>query len=214
MRQIESSIPARMSLSGALAQPHAGNAASLLGLAETAPSPCMRAESLRLVWPFVPALRKFVGRRVPSNDVEDIVQESLVRVWRRDCDEEIEHPKSYLIRIASAVMIDRSRRERTRRLKMHCSLEERHHPDDRLSPHRIVLAREQLMSFVRAFESLPERTREIVIAIRVEGHSFKAVAHQFGISVSAVEKQVARALGVLSAQMKDPERAAGRSRGN
>jgi RNA polymerase sigma-70 factor (ECF subfamily) len=152
-------------------------------------------------------LREFVARRVSANDVEDIVQESLVRVWRRDGDAPIEHPKSYLIRIANAVIIDRARREGTRRKKMHCGLEERHHPNDPLSPHRIVLGREQLGIFMRGFEQLPGRTREILMAIRMDGQSFKAVAQHFGISVSAVEKVVSGALRALSEHLKEAERA-------
>lgn len=171
------------------------------------PTSCARAESLNRVWPFVPMLREFVARRVSANDVEDIVQESLVRVWRRDGDAPIEHPKSYLIRIANAVIIDRARREGTRRKKMHCGLEERHHPNDPLSPHRIVLGREQLGIFMRGFEQLPGRTREILMAIRMDGQSFKAVAQHFGISVSAVEKVVSGALRALSEHLKEAERA-------
>lgn len=175
----------------------------------TAPlTPCTRAESLQRIWPYLPLLRQVVTRRVPANDVEDIVQESLVRVWRREGEEPIENPRSYLIRIASAVIIDRARRERTRQLRMHCSLEERHHPNDPLSPHRIVLGREQLAIFVRAFQDLPSRTREIVVAIRMEGQSFKSVAERFGVSVSAVEKQVTNALRVLSTRLREAERAA------
>ena len=207
MQQIESSHPAQRGMSHAGAQANPGRSSSPTDAFEAPPPSGARVESLRRVWPFIPSLRKFVGRRVPANDIEDIVQESLVRVWNRVADEQIENPKSYLIRIASAVIIDRSRRERTRRLKMHCSLEERHHPDDRLSPHRIAVAHEQLTIFVRAFERLPERTREIVIAIRLEGHSFKAVAEGLGITVSAVEKQLAHALSVLSSRVKDTGRA-------
>jgi RNA polymerase sigma factor (sigma-70 family) len=179
----------------------------LLQINDTAPTPCARAESLNRVWPYVPMLRDFVARRVSANDVEDIVQESLVRVWRRDGDTPIAHPKSYLIRIANAVMIDRARREGTRRTKMHCGLEERHHPKDPLSPHRIVLGREQFTIFMRAFEQLPSRTRDILVAIRMDGESFKAVAQRFGISVSAVEKVIASALRVLSEYLKEAERA-------
>jgi len=181
---------------------------SLPGTHDPTLVPCARAESLNRVWPFVPMLREFVGRRVSANDVEDIVQESLVRVWRRDGDGPIEHPKSYLLRIATAVIVDRSRRARTRRLKLHCGLEERHHPNDALSPHRILLGREQLTIFMRGFEQLPKRTRAIIIAIRMDGQSFKSVAERFGISVSAVEKQVTNALRVLSAQLKEAERVA------
>jgi RNA polymerase sigma-70 factor (ECF subfamily) len=206
MQQIESSYQAQRGMSRARAQAHPGRSLSPAGTFETPQPSGARVESLRRVWPFIPSLRKFVGRRVSANDIEDIVQESLVRVWNRVCDEQIENPKSYLLRIASAVIIDRSRRERTRQLKMHCSLEERHHPDDRLSPHRIAVAHEQLTIFVRAFECLPERTREIVTAIRLEGHSFKAVAEGLGITVSAVEKQLAHGLSVLSLRVKDAGR--------
>jgi RNA polymerase sigma factor (sigma-70 family) len=174
---------------------------------EEPPTSCSRAESLRRVWPFLPLLREFVAKRVSANDVEDVVQESLVRVWRREGAAPIDHPKSYLFTIASAVIVDRSRRERVRQRNMHCGLEERHHPSDPLSPPRILLGREQLMIFMRGFERLPSRTRDILLAIRMEGQCFKSVAKRFGISVSAVEKQVTNALRVLSEQLQEAERA-------
>ena len=56
-----------------------------------------------------------------------------------------------------------------------------------------------------ALAQLPQRTREILLAVRVEGHSLKTVAARHGISTSAVEKHITRALKALAAQMQDDD---------
>lgn len=54
-----------------------------------------------------------------------------------------------------------------------------------------------------ALALLPQRTREIFLAVRLEGQSLKQVAASHGISTSAVEKHITRALNTLSVQLHD-----------
>jgi RNA polymerase sigma factor (sigma-70 family) len=49
---------------------------------------------------------------------------------------------------------------------------------------------------------LPERTRQILLAVRIEGASLKEAAARHGISTSAVEKHLSRALRALSESVR------------
>lgn len=151
------------------------------------------------IWPHVPTLRKYLQRRLPSDDVDDALQDILVRIIRRSSGAAVQHPKCYLYQVAHACLIDRRRRETSRRQTRHCELSEDVHPVDDLSPLRILLAREEMQATEAVLGQLPERTRAILLAMRLEGSSLKSLAERYNISTSAVEKHITRAIKALSA---------------
>lgn len=155
------------------------------------------------IWPYVPELRGFLMRRVPDGEIEDLVQDILLRLCRRVQGEHVEHPRSYLYQVANAAIVDRHRREASRCSRFHCELSDAAHPLDELSPLRILLAREDVSATEAALGALPERTREIIIAMRLEGGSLKSLALRYAISTSAIEKHVTRAMKALSRQRAD-----------
>jgi RNA polymerase sigma-70 factor (ECF subfamily) len=64
----------------------------------------------------------------------------------------------------------------------------------------ILEARQSLQTAVAALQALPERTRTIFVLRRLEGHAYRDIADQLGISVSAVEKHMVRAVQHLAAR--------------
>ena len=157
-------------------------------------------ESIR---PYIPELRGFLMRRVPGGEIEDLEQDILLRLCRRAEGGPVEHPRSYLYQVANAAIVDRHRREASRCSTFHCELSDAAHPLDELSPLRILLAREDVSATEAALGALPERTREIIIAMRLEGGSLKSLAHRYAISTSAIEKHVTRAMKALVSQRGD-----------
>jgi len=135
---------------------------------------------------------------VAASDVEDVIQDILVRLVRRDPIDAIESPKRYLFQVAQATLIDRHRRDVSRSTGLHCELAEAHHPRDEFSPHRILEGAEAVRTAHAILAGMPPRRREILLAARIEGCSQRAIAHRYGISTSAVEKHLARALQDLS----------------
>lgn len=170
-----------------------------------APEPQV-ARLLEVIWPHVPALRKYLQRRLRADDVDDAVQDTLLRIIRRSAGGAVQHPKCYLFQVAHACVIDRRRREASRRAERHCELSEDLHPVDDLSPLRVLLAREEMREVEAILAQLPERTRAIIIAMRLEGSSLKGLAARYNISISAVEKHITRAIRALSlARRCEPE---------
>ncbi|MGH1559113.1 hypothetical protein ACRAWD_18400 [Caulobacter segnis] len=74
--------------------------------------------------------------------------------------------EGYLFEVAANVLIDRGRRDRTRRHHDHCELQEIHHPVDEMSPERVLQGRDEWRGAMAALNELPERTRRSSILVR------------------------------------------------
>ncbi|MBU0825354.1 MAG: sigma-70 family RNA polymerase sigma factor [Alphaproteobacteria bacterium] len=166
---------------------------------------------IKTFWPHLPLLRKYLRRRVPAADLDDVLQDVFLNIIRRADAAAIAHPKCYLFQAAQAALIDRHRRQTTRRLDCHCQLEEPHHPVDDMSPLRILLAKDEIRAVEDTLNQLPERTQEILVAIRVEGSSLKSLASRYNISTSAIEKHVTKAAKALSVARRSDLVAANRN---
>lgn len=163
-----------------------------------------RGESiLALLWPYVGELRGYLRKRLPDAEADDVVQDVFMRLVRRGDGAHVLHPRRYIFQVAMATLIDRHRHAASRCSALHCELLDIELPPDELSPDRFLLARDEVRAARRVLAALPARTREILVAVRVEGESLKAVAMQQGISVSAVEKHLARALQALRTSCVD-----------
>jgi RNA polymerase sigma factor (sigma-70 family) len=139
------------------------------------------------------------------NDVEDLVQEVLLRIQKRQPEAGGEQCRRLSLR-GRGQCSDRSRaRDRTRRRSDHCEFQEIHHPVDEMSPERVLQGREQMARAMAALNELPERTRRVFILVRFEEMSYKLVAQRLGVSVSAVEKHVMKALRHLGARLRDQD---------
>ncbi len=156
------------------------------------------------LWRFAPMLRGFFARRV-RGDVDDLVQDVMVRIETRRGGAEIENLEGYLFQVASSVLTDKLRRDRVRRRASHVELTESHHPVEVLSPERVLEAREQLALAFQVLEEAPERARQAFVLVRFEHMSYAAAAKHMGISVSAVEKHIMKVVRLLSERLRSPD---------
>ena len=168
--------------------------------------PDARGDIVSEILPLLPELRGYLRRRVAASEVDDVIQDIFVRLARREAADVIETPKRYLFQVAKAALIDRHRRETSRCAAQHCELSDINHPADELSPLRVLQAREDMRVAREVIAAMPARRREILIALRLEGASLKAVAARYGISTSAVEKHLTRALQGLAERLPAADR--------
>jgi len=174
---------------------HAG-----MGLSDehAGPSPKLAREAR----PLRQALARYFGRRLrDAHDVDDLVQEVFARVVARDSTTPIGHIGKYLHQTAASVLADYARRRSARRFDSHVPFDPDLHGESDFDPERIVSGREEVASATAALLSLPERTRTIFVLRRLDGVPARDVAGQLGISVSAVEKHMVRAVRYLSSAM-------------
>lgn len=156
-------------------------------------------------WRYVPELKSYLSKRLDRGEIDDVVQDVMLKLHTRDARWDIRFPKRYFYQVVRSTLVDLYRRNRSRCVHHHCELSPETHPRDDLSPIRILQAREEVRAARAALALLPQRTREIFLAVRLEGQSLKQVAASHGISTSAVEKHITRALNALSAQLYDHE---------
>ena len=145
-----------------------------------------------------PALMSFFLRRVRNHaEAEDLTQDVFVRLAGGDLSR-LENSDAYIFQAAANLLRDRSRRNRVRaeyregKGALEGSLTEL------LTPARIVVGRESLAQVIDALRGLPERSRTIFILARLEHMKQRDIAEIFGISVSAVEKHIVKALAAVS----------------
>ena len=67
----------------------------------------------------------------------------------------------------------------------------------------MIAARERLRIVEQAIDELPPRTREVFVLHRIEGMKYSEIARALDISVSAVEKNMARALAHLALKISE-----------
>ncbi len=146
---------------------------------------------------FRPALMAYFSRHLRDfARAEDLTQELFTRLLAVP-DREMENPEAYLFRMASNLVRDNFRSEKSRAGYLDAVINAGSEIDFR-SAERVLLAREQIGQVAALLDKLPERTRAIFICYRLESMSRKDIATAYGISVSAVEKQLAKAMYLLT----------------
>jgi RNA polymerase sigma-70 factor (ECF subfamily) len=154
--------------------------------------------------PLRQSLGRYFRRRIQDvSEVEDLVQEVFTRIVARDSTQPVAHLGGYVFQTAASVLADRRRRRTVRHADAHMAFDPDRHADEDFDAARILVGKEDLRAATAALLSLPARTRTIFILHRLEGQKYREVATQLGISVSAVEKHMVRAVQHLTATLKD-----------
>jgi RNA polymerase sigma factor (sigma-70 family) len=147
-------------------------------------------------------LQRLLRRRgVTREDTEDLIQEVFLRVLVY-CEEgnEVREPEAFMVRAALNLSANLHEREH-RKLYVAKPVDELDIVDTSCIPDEVVAADQCLHSLQRALDALEPRTREVYYMHRVQGLKYTQIASHFKISVSAVEKHVARATGALTREM-------------
>jgi RNA polymerase sigma factor (sigma-70 family) len=142
----------------------------------------------------------YFRKRVPQqDDVLDLVQEVFLRVSNRGALDDIANLRSYMFQVADSVLTDRQRRRVVRHSDAHVEFDPERMGEAEIGPERILAGRDALQRALAALDQLPERTRTIFVLRRLEGMRYLDIAKRLGLSVSAVEKQMVRAVAHLAA---------------
>lgn len=146
----------------------------------------------------LPALRRWFSRRLRNPaDVDDAVQDVWLRSHGHLAQGEVGNVQAYLFQTAQSVVTDRARRGGVRKEGAHESLEEHHHPVEGITPERVLMGKEAVAQVRARLAAMPERTRDVFVLHRFEEMSYAEIARSLGISVSAVEKHIMKALRLL-----------------
>ncbi|MFA7586067.1 MAG: sigma-70 family RNA polymerase sigma factor [Novosphingobium sp.] len=147
---------------------------------------------------YLGAIRSFISKRVNPNDVDDVVQDVALRMHQRAGADGIDNVEGYLFQVARSVLADNGRRNQARMTSFHDPVENHSLPAEDRLPDRIIEDREELRHMLAALQNLPQRSRQAFTLHRFEDMSYADIAKHMGISVSAVEKNIMRAIRHLA----------------
>jgi len=148
--------------------------------------------------------RARLTRRLGS---EELARESLQETWlrfnRTDEIGVVQSPAGYVLQVAMNIATDRRRSEQRMSRQHAGNVPLDVVADDAPGPEREIEARSELDALNRAIATLSPRTREILMAARIEGLSQNEIADRFGISARMVRFELRKALDHCEAGLAD-----------
>lgn len=127
-----------------------------------------------------------------SPDAEDMLQTAILRMHEYAKGHAVDNPTAFVVRTARNLSIDAARQgkflsglivdARTELVADRSSIQD-----------EVIAARIRLERVREAIQQLSPRTRTIFLMHRIDGLKYREIAAELGITVSAVEKHIARA---------------------
>ena len=138
-----------------------------------------------------------VRRGVPIDEADDLVQEAFLRLERYEREHAVQSREAFIMRAAANLTVDRARRTAASPVGPIGALNLAEIAAADALPDEQVESRSRLEHLQQGMARLSGDSRRILLMRRIDGLSFKEIALAEGLSVSAVEKKVARATLLL-----------------
>lgn len=140
-------------------------------------------------------LKRYLTRWLKRpEDIEDVIQESFLKVLEAGSKGEIHYSNAYLYRTAHNVALNMLSKKSYHVMEyMEDFIGEDVLPDES-SVEAEVSGQQRLEQFCKATAQLPEQCRKVLILRKVHGFSRQEAADRLGISISTVEKHLAKGL--------------------
>lgn len=139
-------------------------------------------------------LNRLVGRIVPPSDIEDVVQETYVKLCQVNNIDSIRQPQAFMYRTAKNLALDFKKQARVR-LTDH--IDDWHSFEETQISNKSVdnvytqhVTNQEFGELCEAIRQLPKQCQKVFILRKVYGYSQKDIAAKLEISQSTVEKHV------------------------
>lgn len=160
------------------------------------------------------ALGRFLSsRRLNRQEVEDVTQESYLRICALEDPRALDNPRAFLFATAANLAVDLQRKQSVQRRGLN-----RHYNDSDViteiesiaslapTPEAVVSDRERLRILEQCIRNLPPKRRMAFVLHRFQGYPYRRIAAVMGISVATVEKHIMRALACCEKALEDRTR--------
>ena len=139
------------------------------------------------------SISRVVSTIVPPHEIEDIVQETYVRICQIENKENIASPKSFMLKTARNLALDYQKQASVRLVDgvddfqaLEYLLAD-HNKDE---TYETILAESEFAHFCEAVRLLPIQCRKVFVLKKVYGYSQREIAAQLTLSESTVEKHI------------------------
>lgn len=155
------------------------------------------------VEPHERSLRAFLNAAAPTSaNVDDLLHESYLRLFRARAMGNIRSVKALLFVIARNAVRDAVRHKLANRENPCTEVDAFPILDDSADVVNLVTRREEQTLLAEAMRSLPERCREVLVLRKIHGLTQKDIARKLGISENTVESLVSRGLRRCAAYLR------------
>lgn len=136
-----------------------------------------------------------------SEDVDDVVQEAYLRVWKAGLASPIRAAKAFLFQVARHLAIDLLRHERISPLVSLPDLSALSVLEDGPGVAEVACTREEVALLARALDALPARCREVMLLRQIQGVPQREIARRLGLSELTVQTHVVNGLRRVEAYL-------------
>lgn len=143
----------------------------------------------------------FCGR----DDADDLVQEAYARVLKTADYRTILAPRAFVLTIVHNLALERLRRADVVRIELLASLDLLDIADPAPDAFAVVSGRADLRRLLDLIETLPPQCARVIHMRKVQGMPPTAIAETLSISVSTVEKHIAKGLALITKARRDSE---------
>ena len=127
-----------------------------------------------------------------SAEAEDVVQETLIKVWnKRDTWEEIDNIEAFGFTVCRYLALDSVKNKRSQTESLDDKPVEK--PDNTFNPSDKAIEKDQLTIVRNIVDSLPEKQRECIQLRDFEGKAYKDIAIVLGMTEEQVKVNIFRA---------------------
>jgi RNA polymerase sigma-70 factor (ECF subfamily) len=150
------------------------------------------------------AIKRVLARYVPPEDRNDILQEAFLKAFAAEMTTPVRDAKAFLFRVAKNLAISEMTKKSRRETDY---LEDLSGPDvledDRAgSIEAQIDGKHELFVLTQAVSHLPAECQRVFLMRKVEGLRIKQIATRLNVSVSTVEKRLAKALLLCDRQLR------------
>lgn len=140
-------------------------------------------------------LLRYLRTRLQDRDAAaDLVQEASLRALRYRDQLTGDALRSMLYRIANNLLADHWRRAQVRGGDDWVDIDTEPIADTQPQPDEALVQAQRMVLLKRAVMALPPKRRQVLVMVRLQGLCHAEAARRLGITVSAVEKHLARAI--------------------
>lgn len=138
-------------------------------------------------------LIQFLSRKLGCpHSAADVYQSLFERLLERPIASDIDNPRAYLYRAAANEAYSFQRSEKARARYEEAAAQQKPVSDPR-SPEKLASDRAELRVVQQALKELPLLTQRMFIEFRLHGQTQNAIAKKYRVSLSTVEKRIAKA---------------------
>lgn len=141
-----------------------------------------------------PALASHLRHIVTPHEIDDVLQDTFVRLQEAAKREPIEHPRAFLRKTATNLALNRIAKADRRLNDRVADFESSEVCSTTDGPDSALEAEQRTRQLYRAVARLPQQCRYVFLLKKVFGFSQQEIALALGISTSTVEKHIAKGL--------------------